>query len=151
MHFSVFSERHKEAYFTGYAILFTPDHRVSHAVTAAVAVQFGFHRFPAGVPHGIPVLDVEISAAVIHGHIVVAVTGNAAQAGIPVKTVAACRIADQAKKLFATKIIDPRIRRTRSVNHILASGIIKAAILHVLLPPKQNGFFLSDSISQPVS
>ncbi len=87
--------RYEELHGSGNAVLLAGDNGVAQTVTALVAVKLGLYGRPAGVPHGISVLDVEIASAHIHGDVVIAVTGDAAKSSVLVEAVAACRIGDQ--------------------------------------------------------
>ena len=56
-------------------------------MTALIEIKRSLARLPARIPYGITVLDVEIAAAGIHGHTVVAVARYAAELGILAETV----------------------------------------------------------------
>ena len=95
-------------------------------------VQLGLDGLPAGIPHGVAILDVEVAAAVVHGHVVVAVAGHAAQTGVTIEAIAAGGIADDAEELLAAQVVDPGQRSRRGCNHIFPPGIIKVSEFHVL-------------------
>ena len=112
------------------AVLFAGDDGVAHAMAAGVLVQLGFDRLPAGVPHGAAVLDVEVAAAVVHGLVVIAVAGHAAQPCVAVEAVAARGVADDAKEILAAQIVDPGVRRSWRINDIFTGLVVKMAVFH---------------------
>ena len=61
---------------------------------------------------------------------VVAVAGQTAQPGVPVKAVAACRVGDQTEKVFTAKVVDPRQRGLRGGDDIFPACVIKMAESH---------------------
>ena len=148
VHFGVKAHGH-EAQLAGLqAVLFAGDDGVAHAMAAGVFVQLGFHGFPPGVPHRAVVVDVEIPAAVVNGHVVVAVAGNPAQAGVTVEAVASGGVADDAEEFFAPEVVDPGIGRAGCLDDILPRLVVKVAEFHgVRLPsvicPFRNGLFVS--------
>ena len=121
---------HEEGSLGLQAVLLAGDDRVAHTVAAFVAVQLGLNRGPAGVPHGIAVLDVEIATAHINRNIVVTITGDAAQAGVLIERIAAGGVGNQREKAFHSQIVDPGIRSFRGSDDVLSAGVIKITVLH---------------------
>jgi hypothetical protein len=70
-------------------------------VAAFIAVQFGLGRFPAGIPYGVLVLDIEIFSVDIVWYIIVAVAGHAKQFGILIEGIAAAGVGDKSEELVA--------------------------------------------------
>ena len=64
-------------------------------MTTLVAVEWRLAGLPSGVPHGAAIVDVEVAAAVVHRHAVVAVARQAAELGILVEGIAAGRVGNQ--------------------------------------------------------
>ena len=77
---------------SGHAVLFALQNSVAQTVAAAVTVQRGLGGLPARVPHGVAVLDVDPVAVHVQRGVVVAVAGQAAHPGVPVKAVTARRV-----------------------------------------------------------
>ena len=138
MHLGVHAHRHKRELAGGQTVLLTGDDGVAHAVAAGIAVQLSFDGLPAGIPDRVAVLDVEVAAAVVHGHVVVAVAGDAAQSGIAVEAIAAGGIADDAEELFAAEVVNPRVGRPRRVDDVLAGFVVKVTVFHAPNPPEQR-------------
>ena len=130
VHLGIHAHGHEGELAGSQTVLLAGDDGVAHTMTAGVLVQLGLDGLPAGIPHSAVVVDVEVTAAVIHRHIVVAVTGHAAEAGIPVEAVAAGGVADDAEELFASQVVDPGIGRARGINDILAGLVIEMTKLH---------------------
>ena len=112
------------------AVLFTLQNGVAQPVAAAVAVQRRLGGLPAGVPDRAAILDVDVVAVHVQRRAVVAVAGQAAQSGVPVKAVAACRVGDQTKKVFTAKVVDPRQRGLWGGDDIFPACVIKMAESH---------------------
>ena len=130
MHLGVHAQGHEGQLAGAQAVLFAGDDGVAHAVAAGVFVQLGLDGLPARVPHGVAVLDVEVAAAVVHGLVVVAVAGHAAQPGVAVEAVAARGVADDAKEILAAQIVDPGVGRSWRVNDIFTGLVVKMAVFH---------------------
>ena len=112
------------------AVLAGGDGGVAGADAALIAVQLGLGGLPAGIPDGAVVVDVEVVSASIGGHVVVAIAGEAQQAGVLAEGVAAGGVAHQGEEVFAAQIVDPGIGSVRSGDDILASCVIKETIFH---------------------
>ena len=116
--------------------IFLPlNHAVAEAVAAGIAVQLRFRGLPAGVPDGIAVFDVNMEALLIDRAVIVAVAGQPAQPRVAIEAVAARRIRQECEKILAPEVIDPRQRRARACDHILAPLIVKETKLHLRTPP----------------
>ena len=116
-------------------ILFPGEAAVAKTMAAFVKIQRGFYRLPAGIPHRIPFLDIEIVTVVVIGNIVIPVTGNAKKLRIFIKAVPAAGIRDQTEKAIGPQIIDPRQWSIRALNDIFHRSVIKKSILHSENPP----------------
>ena len=114
-----------------HAVLGAGDARVAHAVAALVAVQRCLARFPAGRPHRVAVLDVEVASAVVHGHAVIAVARDAAELGILVEAVASGRIGYQGEEIFIAQVVDPGPGRLRVGDDVFAVRVVKVTVLFV--------------------
>lgn len=88
-------QRHEEQYAGFDAVLGTGDAGVAHAVAALVEVRRRFARFPSGRPYRSAVVDVKVSSAAVHRHVVVAVAGDAAELGVLVESVSAGGVRDE--------------------------------------------------------
>ena len=117
------------------AILLPLDHAVAETVTAGIAIQLRFRRLPARIPYGIAILDVDVEALLIERAVVVAVARQPAQPRVAVEAVAARRIGQEREKILASEVIDPRQRRARACDHVLAPLIVKETKLHLRTPP----------------
>ena len=106
------------------------DHAVAEAVAALVRIQLGFHRHPARIPDSISIFDVVVTAAEVHGAVVVAVAGQAQQLGVFVEAIASGRIADEAEEVLASQIVDPRQRRFGGADDIFLADVIEMSKLH---------------------
>src|SRR5208282_6710675 len=91
-----FTHRHKITRLRLNLVTARTDEGIAHAVAAFVLVQFGARGLPGGRPElaGIVVTEVEVASAKIERGIVVAVARQAAQAGAPVKGIAAGGVRD---------------------------------------------------------
>ncbi len=138
MHLGVHAHWHKRELAGGQTVLLTGNDGVAHAVAAGIAVQLSFDGLPAGVPDRVAILDVEVAAAVVHRHVIVAVAGDAAQSGIAVEAIAAGGIADDAEELFTAEVVNPRVRRPRRVDDVLAGFVVKVTVFHAPNPPEQR-------------
>jgi len=54
-------------------------------MTALVEIEWSFAGLPSWVPNCVAVLDVKVSATIIHGNIVVTITSDTAELGILVE------------------------------------------------------------------
>ena len=116
--------------------IFLPlNHAVAEAVAAGIAVQLRFRGLPAGVPDGIAVFDVNMEALLIDRAVIVAVAGQPAQPRVAIEAVAARRIRQECEKILAPQVVDPRQRRARACDHVLAPLIVKETKLHLRTPP----------------
>ncbi len=117
------------------AVLFPLNAGVAQAVAAAVGVQFGLHRLPAGIPDRIPVLYVDVEALLIRRAVVVAVTGDSAQARVFIKAIAPRRVGEQGEKIFAAQVVDPGKGRPGRGDDVLPPEGVKVSELHRPIPP----------------
>src|SRR5574344_412397 len=100
-------------------------------MTALVAVKLRLHRFEARVPDCLAVFDIEVASVRVERNVVVAVAGNAAEAGIGIECVSACSVGNEGEELLIAKIVDPGIRGERVGNYILPVLVVEIAELHV--------------------
>ena len=77
-------------------------------MAALVAVERRLAGFPSGIPDVLPVSNIEVSSAVVHGHAVVAVARDAAELGVLEERVAAGGVGNQREEVFVAQIVDPR-------------------------------------------
>ncbi|MNI21550.1 hypothetical protein D3C73_750780 [compost metagenome] len=78
------------------------------------------------------VTQVVVTTSSIQRNIIVTITCQSAKTSITVKSITASCVRDESKKLFITKIIDPRIRGLRGVNDILFANVIELSEFHKL-------------------
>ena len=95
LHLAPFLEGYEEENAGLYAILAASDARVAHAVTALVEVEWRLAGLPSWIPYRVAVLDVEVTASIVHRHIVVAIAGDATELGVLVEAVAASGVRDE--------------------------------------------------------
>ena len=87
--FAAPADWHEEKGLHTESVLFAGDCGVSHPMPAFVEIKDGLAGLPARIPHGIAILDIEITASGVHWHSVVAVAENPAELGILAEAVAA--------------------------------------------------------------
>ena len=90
-----------------------------------MGIQVGDQYLPVCV-----VAQIEIASAHIERGVVVAVAGQAAQAGILVEGIAAGRVGDQTEILFAAEVIDPGQGSVGPGDDIFALRIVKITEFH---------------------
>ena len=83
------TERNEKQYGSLYPVLRPGDARIAHAVPALIRVERGLARLPAGLPYRITIFNIEVAAARIHGHSIVAVARYAAELCIAIERIAA--------------------------------------------------------------
>ena len=138
-HFEILVEGNEVAGVRLNAVRGRADGGIAHAVTAGVVLD--------GVARGLPrrrpeparffVAQIDVASAEIEGRIVVAIAGEAAEAGISIERVAAGGVGDDAKVRLAAKVVHPRQGRIRLRNHVFAVLVVEIAKLH-------NASFLQD-------
>ena len=114
----------------GHTVLFALHNGVAQTVAAAVTVQRGLGGLPARVPHGVAVLDIDPVAVHVQRGVIVAVAGQAAHPGVPVKAVTARRVGDQTEEVLAAKVVDPGQGRLRGGDDVFLVPVIKISELH---------------------
>ena len=97
-------------------------------MTALIEVEWRLTGFPTRVPHGIAILDVEITPAVVHRHVVVAIAGDTAELSVLVEAVATGGIRDEGEKILIAQIVDPGPRSLRVCNDILAMLVVEMTV-----------------------
>ena len=111
-----------------YAVFLTRDAGVAHAVTALIEVERRLARLPAWVPDGVAVLDIEVSSAIVHRYIVVAIAGDTTELGILVEAVAASGIRDEREEILIAQIVDPGPRSLRVCDDVLAMLVVEMTV-----------------------
>ena len=122
--------RNEESSLSLESVLLAGDDGVAHAVAALVAVELGLYGGPAGIPDGVAVLDVEVSAAHVYRDVVVAVTGDTAQTSVLIEAVSACGVGYQRKESLCSEVVYPRIGGTGRSNDILTFFVVKMTEFH---------------------
>ena len=155
VHFGVKAHGHEALLGGLQAVLFAGDDGIAHAVTAGILVQFGLNRLPSGVPDRAVVVNIEITAAVVHRHVVVPVAGDPAKARIPVEAIASGSVADDTEELLAAEIIDPGIRCARGIDDIFPCLVVEMAEFHgnsssCMICPQNADFFQYNILIFPV-
>ncbi len=102
--------------------------RVAEPVAALVAVERGLRRLPARVPDRAAVVDVEVAAAEVERHVVVPVARQAPQLGVAPEGEAAGGVRAEADQLVLAQVVQPRQRRVRAMDHVLAPGVVELAV-----------------------
>ena len=67
------------------AVFTTSDTGVAHTMTALVEIEWSFAGLPSWVPNGVAILDIKVSATIVHWYIVVTITSDTAELGILVE------------------------------------------------------------------
>ena len=101
-------------------------------MTALVEVERSLTGLPSRIPYSITILDIEISTAVVHRYIIVAITGDAAELCILIEAVAASGVRDQREEVFIAQIVNPRPGCLRVSNNILAMLVVEVTIAFLL-------------------
>jgi hypothetical protein len=101
-------------------------------VTALVEVERSLTGLPSRIPYSIAILDIEISTAVVHRYIIVAITGDAAELCILIEAVTASGVRDQREEVFIAQIVNPRPGCLRVSNNILAMLVVEVTIAFLL-------------------
>ena len=110
-------------------VLAARDAGIVHAVAALIAVEWRLAWFPAWIPDGIAILDVEVATTIIHRYPVVAIAGETTELGILIERIPTCCVGDKREEILVTQIVDPRPWGLWVSNHVLAIGVIKMTIL----------------------
>ena len=141
---AVFSHGNKEGHVCLQTVFGAVEGGVTHAVAAFISVQLRFRGEEPGVPCFFAcLLNIIEAAALVAGHCIIPVAKNALQLGIPIEAVAAGRVGNHAKEIFAAQVIDPGQGGSRGGNDIFPPGIIKISKSHDL-----HSFSLSVPISR---
>ena len=138
-------ERYKEQNRCFDAIFCSRDAGIIHTMTALIKVKWRLTRLPTRIPYRSIIVDIEIPAAIIHRHTIIAVASDAAELGILIEVITSGRIGNQAEKVLVAEVIDPRERRGWISDDVLAFCVVIMSIsFHVI-----NGILiihLSDGI-----
>ena len=110
------------------AVACADDARVAEAVAALVPVERRLRRLPARVPDRAAVVDVEIAADRVERRVVVAVAGEPAQPCIAPERVAARGVGAEAEQLLVAEVVQPRERRVRPRDDVLASLVVEVSV-----------------------
>ena len=121
---------HKQLLLCRHTVLSALQYRVAQTMAAGVTVQFGLCWLPAGVPHRIAILDIDMVAVHIQRGAVVAVTGQPAQPRIAVKAVAAGCVGNQREEFLSTQVVDPGQRGLRGGDDVLFVLVVKMSESH---------------------
>ena len=101
-------------------------------MAAAVIIELVLRRLPARAPvlARFVVAQVDVPAANVQWGVVVAVPGQAAQAGVAIEGVAASGVRDDPEVRLAAQIVDPGQRRVGPGDDVLAPLIVEMAVPH---------------------
>ena len=80
---------------------------VADTVTTFIAVKIGLGGFPARIPHGVSIFNIEILAVDVVRNIVVTVTCHTQQLGILIKGITTAGIGNQREKSVCAEVVDP--------------------------------------------
>ena len=128
------AEGHEEQRLDGEPAALARDARVAQAVARLEVVEVRLDRQPRRGPHVAAVVDVEVPAARVGGDVVVAVAREAAHLGVAVERVAARLVRDEREELLGAQVVDPRVRRVRRRDDVLACVVVEVAVPHGLAP-----------------
>ena len=92
-------------------VLLADDARVAEAVPALVPVERRLRRLPARVPDRVAVADVEVAAAEVVRHVVVAIARQPAEPGVAPERVAAGRVRAEPVEIVLPEVVEPGERR----------------------------------------
>ena len=95
---------------------------MAHAVAALKGVQLSLYGLPTGIPYGGSVLNIEVEAVGIQGTVVITVTGDPAQPGVPEEGIAACGAGGQGEEVLISQVIDPGKGSAGGGSHIPAAS-----------------------------
>ena len=130
LNFTVEVLGNKEFHLSLYAVLFAGDYGVAHTVAALVAVKLRLDGRPAGVPHRIAVLYIEISSPHINGDVVVTIACDTAQASVLVKAVSSRGVGYKREKSLRSQVIYPGIGGAGRGDDVLSCAVVKVAEFH---------------------
>ena len=137
--FGIGLQRHERGELGFDAMLGGFEHGVADALTALIGVERRLAWQEGRRPRvnrlgvdgvGVHKAQIVVARAVVAGHVVVTVAGDATQFGVLVEGVAAAGIGDQGEEVLVAEVVDPWQRGCRSFDYILAGGIIEVAVLH---------------------
>jgi hypothetical protein len=105
------------------------DDRVPHPVTASVVLEIRSHGLPRRRPVLAvrPVEHIEVAPPRVGRDVVVPVARQPPEASVTVEGVPPCRVGDDPEVLLAAEVIDPRQRRVRTRDDVLASLVVEVA------------------------
>ena len=126
----VLAARHKRGLLGAQPVFFAQDAGIAQAVAALVTVQRRFDGHPAGGKDAVAVAQVEILAARVGGHAVVAVARQPQQARVAVEAVAAPCVGQEREESLAAQIVDPGGGGIRSCDDIFPGCVVKIAVFH---------------------
>ena len=118
-----------------YTVFGRTEAAVADAVAALIGIQLGLGWFPARIPDGIAIFDIVIFSISVVRDIVVAVTCDTKQLCIFVEAVSAAGIGYERKEIVASEVVDPRKRSPRGCDDVLAVGVIKISVFHIVRSP----------------
>ena len=128
LHLSPCIQWHEEKFGDLNAVLASCYAGIVESMTALIAVERGLAWFPTWVPHYVAVLYIEVTAAIVHWHVIVAVARNAAEFGIFVERVTSCRIGNKTEEFFIAQVVNPREWCFRVGNYIFTVGIVEMSV-----------------------
>ena len=100
-------------------------------MTTFIEVERSLHGFPSRTPDAVAILDIEISASVVHRHIIISIPSKPAELGILEKRITASRVGNEREEILVAQIVDPRPRSLRICYYILSVCVIKMTIFFV--------------------
>ena len=128
------ADRHEKEHLSPQAILLACYAGIAHPVAALVEIEGCLAGLPPRIPDCIAVLEIEIAAAGIHRHAVVAIAEDAPELGVPAEAIASGGIGNQGKEIFCTHVINPGPGGCRLSHHVFASLVIEMSeFLHTSL------------------
>jgi hypothetical protein len=64
-------------------------------MTALIEVEGSLAWFPTRIPYGTVVVDIEIASTIVHGYVIITITGDTAELRVLIEGVAAGGVRDQ--------------------------------------------------------
>src|SRR6478736_357776 len=137
MHFAgLATDGHEVEHFGAQAVAGTRDLRVAEAVTALVEAEFLLHRHERGRPAVPAVVDVEVAAAGIRRHVVVAIARQTTHLRVTVEAVPAALVRNEPEELLATQVVDPRVRGLGCRDDVFFTGVVEVTKAHDRSAPR---------------
>lgn len=128
LHFGPCVQWHEEKLRDLYAVLASRYAGVVQPMAALITVEWGLARLPAGTPHNVSVLNIKVSAAVVHRYVIVAVARDAAEFGILIERVTSRRIGYEAEEILIAQVVNPGEWSCRVGDYIFTVFVVEMSV-----------------------